>query len=403
LGRKQKEIADQRVVFGTSYPQRVAFRFRDVLLRDDPETQVELDCAGARSTMTRATDIEQRASEWIIRSEADNFTEDMRVEMERWLREPRHRVTYLRVKEAWRRAGRFRSSRPLDGNVDPDLLKDSNLTLGRDNSNSKPKWPFRVGTTAALTLITYLLWLVGWSAFGPSKWISYTTTIGGYENITLADGTGIQLNTDTELRTRLTRRQREVQLVRGEALIKVAVDSYRPFTVRAEGTSVWVNPATKAGAAFVIRMRAPRSIDVGVTAGSVAIGASERIIDVALGREIAPDSMVEAGEIANIRPEGVHLMKVGLEELNRKLSWTERLLTFQGETLAEVTDEFNRYNRKHLVVVDPMIANRKIGGAFQADDPESFVAALQKWFGVRADEQTPADAAEGIIRLSRAN
>jgi transmembrane sensor len=56
-------------------------------------------------------------------------------------------------------------------------------------------------------------------------------------------------------------------------------------------------------------------------------------------------------------------------------------VSFQGETLTEVMDEFNRYNRKHLMVTDPAIASRKIGEAFQATDPGSFVLALEKWFG----------------------
>ena len=77
-------------------------------------------------------------------------------------------------------------------------------------------------------------------------------------------------------------------------------------------------------------------------------------------------------------------------------------MTFQGETLAEVTDEFNRYNRKQLIVTDPFIANRRIGGAFQATDPESFVSALRKGFGVHSDEQQPAPSsspASGSVRL----
>lgn len=64
-----------------------------------------------------------------------------------------------------------------------------------------------------------------------------------------------------------------------------------------------------------------------------------------------------------------------------------------------MTDELNRYNRKHLVVTDPAIASRKIGRAFQATDPDSFVLALEKWFGVRADEQVPALSGNTVIRL----
>jgi ferric-dicitrate binding protein FerR (iron transport regulator) len=55
------------------------------------------------------------------------------------------------------------------------------------------------------------------------------------------------------------------------------------------------------------------------------------------------------------------------------------------------------------VVTDPRIANRRIGGAFQATDPESFVLALQKWFDIHAEEQVPADVDNAVIRLTRSD
>jgi len=353
--------------------------------------------------MTRAPDIEQQASEWIIRAEGGNFTEYMRAELERWLLEPRNKVTFLRIKEAWRRASRMRSARPPDGNVDPDLLKNADLTFRSTNSNSRSGWPFRVAAGAALTLIIYLVGLAAWITLSPSGWIKYTTSIGGYEHITLADGSGIQLNTDSEIRARLTPQRREIELIRGEALIRVVHDTRGPFTVSAANVAVHANPANKAAVAFVVRVRTPNRVDVSVTQGSVVLEPSDRLIDVALRTDPASQSTLEEGDAAAIRPEGVHLTKVGLEELNRKLSWTAGLLSFQGETLAEVTDEFNRYNRKHLVVTDPSIANRRIGGAFQATDPESFVSALRKGFGVRADEQAQENSGAGVIRLIRKN
>jgi transmembrane sensor len=355
--------------------------------------------------MTRATDIEQRASEWIIRGESGHFTEEKQAELERWLQDPRNRVNFLRIKEAWRRANRIRSARPLDGNVDPDLLKDPDPTLGQDDTNNRSgsDWPFRVAAGAALSLIIYLLGLVAWTVLGHSDWISYTTSIGGYEHVTLPDGTAIQLNTDSEIKARLTPEKREIELVRGEALIKVAHDPRRPFTVSAANTSVRADPPGIVGAAFVLRMRGLKDVDLAVTEGTILLGPSDRIIDIALGRISYSQSTLAAGDAATVRPEGVHLAKIALEDLNRKLSWTAGLLSFQGETLSEVTDEFNRYNRKHLVVSDPLIADRRIGGAFQATDPDSFVSALQKWFGIRADEQMPPDAGNPVIRLTRTN
>ena len=397
------EIADRRFKFGASPAGEC--RLNSGTFSRTTRLSSELESAGARSTMTRATDIEQRASEWIIRSEGGNFTQEMRAELEYWLQDPRNRVTFLRIKEAWRRASRIRTTRPLDGNVDPDLLKHPDLTLGQDSTNSGPpsKWPFRVATGAALTLILYLLGLASWLVLGRSEWISYTTSIGGYEHVTLADGSAIQLNTDSEIRARLTPAKREVQVIRGEALIKVAHDARRPFTVTAANTSIRADPTGEAGVALVLRMRGPSGVDVSVTEGTVFLGPSDRIIDVALGRSSSYQEAVDAGDTATVRPDGIHLARVGLEELNRKLSWTAGLLSFQGETLAEVTDEFNRYNRKHLVVTDPSIAGRRIGGAFQATDPESFVSALQKWFEIRAEEEVPPDVTNPIIRLSRTN
>ena len=351
--------------------------------------------------MTRATDIEQRASQWIIRSEGGNFTQEMQAELERWLQEPRNRVTFLRIKEAWRRASRMRSARPLDGNVDPDLLKNSDLASGPGNTNSGSRWPFRVAAGAALTLIAYLAF-AAWITLGPSGWIKYTTSIGGYEHITLADGSGIQLNTDSEIRARLTPQRREIELIRGEALLEVVHDERRPFTINAANVWVRADPAAEATAAVVVRLRTPHDVDVSVTRGSVVLEPDDRIIDVVFRRDPPYQSTLAEGDAAAVRPEGVHLTKVGLEELNRKLSWTAGLLSFQGETLTEVTDEFNRYNRKHLVVTDPLIADRKIGGAFQATDPDSFVLALQKWFSVHADEETPTASGSTVIRLGSA-
>src|SRR4051794_12117610 len=252
---------------------------RDV--RTDAPTFVELDSAGARSTMTRATDIEQQASEWIIRSEGGDFTNGQRAELERWLLNPRHRITFLRIREAWRRASRMRSTRPLDGNVDPDLLKDADLTFrARHNSNSSA-WPLRIACAAALTLIIYLVGLAGWITLQPSDWIKYTTTIGGYENIALADGSAIQLNTDSEIRARLTAQVREIQLIRGEALFQVANDRQRPFTIEAANVAVHVNQVDETAAALVVRLRSPSTVDISVTRGSVLLEPEERLLDIA--------------------------------------------------------------------------------------------------------------------------
>jgi transmembrane sensor len=60
--------------------------------------------------------------------------------------------------------------------------------------------------------------------------------------------------------------------------------------------------------------------------------------------------------------------------------------------------EFNRYNRRRLVIVDPAIAQMKVGGSFEAQDPESFAATLEKHFGVRRMPAVRGD--NDMIRLA---
>jgi transmembrane sensor len=64
------------------------------------------------------------------------------------------------------------------------------------------------------------------------------------------------------------------------------------------------------------------------------------------------------------------------------------MLNFKGETVAEAAAEFNRYDTTKIVVADPSIEDFRIGGAFLATNPESFVAALQKLFAIDAEKRS---------------
>jgi transmembrane sensor len=118
-------------------------------------------------------------------------------------------------------------------------------------------------------------------------------------------------------------------------------------------------------------------------------------------------STLSAGEAVTItatrvstEPPQMQVQKVADADVDRKLSWTEGRLWFERQTLKDVVAEFNRYNRRQMIIADPAIENLRIGGSFEATDPESFIAALEKTLGVRA---FPAPSSEGdgveVIRL----
>jgi transmembrane sensor len=81
-------------------------------------------------------------------------------------------------------------------------------------------------------------------------------------------------------------------------------------------------------------------------------------------------------------PAVATVLKVTVSEVQRALAWQERRLEFDSTPLAEVVREFNRYNRRHLVIADTELATRRFSGMFRADGYEALVGLLEKDFGV---------------------
>jgi transmembrane sensor len=205
-------------------------------------------------------------------------------------------------------------------------------------------------------------------------WRHFETRVGDFSRIVLDDGSIIDLNTDSELRVRLGSDRREVRLLRGEGRFQVAHDPARPFVVRADDTDV-----RAVGTAFSVRLRDSAQIDVLVSEGRVAI-ATARVPN-------APP--LNAGDAAVLLSNRISVSRVEPQQLERRFAWTSGKLQFRGETLDEAVAEINRYNRRHLELADPALAQLRVGGTFNATDPESFAAALASSFGLKVESASP--------------
>jgi transmembrane sensor len=300
--------------------------------------------------------IEQRASRWLAARDAGSITAEQAEEFNRWLEaDIRHRVAYLRLESSWRRAEKLRDLKPLDRAADADLLAQS----------TRRRWPLALAASVLLVLIAGT-----WAWQQHFSWQRFETQVGGFERIVLDDGSVIDLNTNSVVRVRLGDGQREVRLARGEGRFQVSPDARRPFTVEAAGAAV-----RAVGTAFTVRLHDSEQVDVLVSEGKVAV-ASERV------QRTPP---LGAGEAAVVLPDRVSVSRVEPQLLARRLAWTNGRLEFRGESVSEAVLEFNRYNRRKLLVAHPRIAALRVGGSFAATDPESFASALGSAFDVRVD------------------
>ena len=352
--------------------------------------------------MTKASEISDAAADWLIRIEGPTAPDTWDA-LQAWMdADPRHRAAFIRLRVAWNRVDRLKNMRPVDGTVDSDLLSRSNISpatvlirgLQPLQGTQKKRLEDLVmpdrrrvfATAAAIAAAGVFAWFGAYHL----GWNSYETSVGGRERIELADGTTVDLNTNTELDARITGTRRDIMLGRGEALFHVAHDSTRPFYVVAGGTVV-----RAVGTAFSVRIRDPEHVDVLVAEGRVAVGAPGREANFENPTLLASAPKVSAGEAAVVRRNSVSKHSILPNDVTRKLAWTAGYLAFQGETLDDVVQEFNRYNQRQITIADPSIVKVQFGGNFVTTDTDSFIAALRHSFGIRVE----VGDSNGDIRL----
>ena len=92
-------------------------------------------------------------------------------------------------------------------------------------------------------------------------------------------------------------------------------------------------------------------------------------------------AVLTAGQVA-VAGDTKTLIESDEAAVERNLAWRRGILVFEDVTLAEAASEFNRYNRKQLVIADNASAGIRIGGSFQAGNVEAFARLLHDAYGL---------------------
>ena len=267
-----------------------------------------------------------------------------------------NRTAFLRAHAAWSRADRLAA------------LKASTevVHVGR----RLPR-PALIGTAAAACFAFVVAIVVLQMPFSSGPQV-FETAVGGRETVPLADGSRLELNTDTRLTADVRGEMRVVTLEKGEAYFDIARDETRPFIVEAGEKRI-----TVLGTKFTVR-RDGAGVEVIVAEGKVQIDA--------LGDQavVAP-TVVEKGAIVLARAEGTLIAEKSDAELNAELGWRQGLLIFNQMDLEAVAAEFNRYNRVKIEIGDADAAAIRIGGSFRAENVDAFTRLLKDGFGLRVE------------------
>jgi transmembrane sensor len=304
-----------------------------------------------------AAAIEEQASLWAQKKHFSNWTQADETLLDKWLSEAlAHRIAYIRLDAALMRTRRLAALR----------------APGKEHA-VQPVARSLVTRIAAVFIVLGLLGGGGFVLYRPNTTTeaTYSTPKGGRQTIALADGSRIELNTDTTLRIALDKNTRKAWLEKGEAYFQVRHNANRPFTVYAGNQRV-IDLGTK----FLLR-RGPGRLDVALLEGRIQL-------ETKAGHH---PTVLSPGDSAIVMADSVSVTRKDAKDLIAKLGWRRGVVTFDRTTLADAVAELNRYNNRKLVVSDPRVARITIGGTFDVNNVDTFIDIAREDFGLHVSNR----------------
>ena len=351
------------------------------------------------------TQIYEEACEWFVECRAGDLDDTTRHAFDCWLRKsPEHLSAYLELSAIWNEG-------PLldpQGKFDRDTLiaqaasdRDNVVELSgpRIGSDASPidvvalahqeHRRFRRRRLAAIAASIVLVATAALLYLRTFQAPTYATAIGEQRSLVLIDGSTVELNSRSKIVVRYSMQGRNVDLLRGQAFFRVAKDAGRPFIVKTGATLV-----RAIGTEFDVYQKRDGTV-VTVVEGRVAILTGHPI---ALSDHGIPPSaigeprrsnlefptipagqtgniLVAAGEQLTVTPKLVQIAEH--PNIATATAWTQRQLIFESASLADVADEFNRYNDRQLIVADPRLETFHVSGVFSSTDPASLIRFLR--------------------------
>ncbi|MEI9988991.1 MAG: FecR domain-containing protein [Rhizomicrobium sp.] len=322
------------------------------------------------------------ATRWQM--QLDGETAETRADFEAWLDQPDNAAAWARLKQPWDLIGEHASDSKMV-TYRQAALSDAKRTSAR--LNKKPtRWMAAVAAALVVSLVGTLAY----------QWITspddYATAFGERRTITLADGSKISLDSDSEVTVEYSKDARELRLLKGQARFDVAHDVERPFSVLARTQKVIAT-----GTAFNIDITQPKVLVTLIEGHVVVLDETARpraAADTARMPQLRPGIELRAGQQLAAAVDAPP--SVSRADLHQATAWTAGQLVFDDQPLSEVVVRINRYATTPITIADASIGKLRLSGSFNTGDTVGFVDIVTHYLPVEA-----ATAADGSIALIR--
>lgn len=314
----------------------------------------------------RASDVDRRAAHWVARLDGRPLDDAERAAFRDWLEaDPDHRPAFEEAHSAWRSLDLLRR--------DPGPLR----ALARPG---RRKPVSRAGMAGVIMLLALGLLALRYQIGDP--WIAlaadWRTAPGQMRQVTLDDGSLVDLGPDSAIAVNFSAEARRVTLLAGDAFFQAtprAGAERRPFVVEAgQGTT------TALGTQFLVEGRAD----------GARVTAVEHRIEIAFDTPERGDERVVLSPGTAVEYDLSHgLGPVDAADLDEATAWRKGLLVFDSVPLEDVVRKLNRYRRGRIVIANAQLAQRKVSGVFATGDLDGVIRTITAELGASASSLPP--------------
>jgi len=301
--------------------------------------------------------IDAQAASWFARNHADTDRADRKA-FAAWQTEPAHARAYAEFEQLW-----------------ADLAQLQQLNKPVALPQRKPSvWRPALAVAAALicaVLATHI---------GAPRELYHSQVAAhakGMRTFNLPDGSTLYVNANTQLRVDFNAHQRIVHLDKGQLYIEVAPDKERPLFVQAGEANVRV-----VGTGFDVR-RSQQQLVVSVAHGQVAFAPDAK----------NPVTLLGAQQRATYSYAKGTLQQQTLND-QEVADWRSGHLSFRNRELASLIDELSLYRPQAPLQVSQAVAQLKVSGNLDVNDPDALLNALPALLPVKT-----VASADGVVRI----
>lgn len=321
------------------------------------------DCAAVRD----------EAANWFALSNDRPLNAEEQARFDHWLAEDaQHADEYRALQQIWGAADQLPKER-----LQALLFEAVPTPLAPRQRGQSAVLRYAVAASVVAVAVSAALWFGLNSANDYSG--QFATAFGERKQVTLPDGSVVNLNSRTQMAVHFVRGQRQVVLSTGEAMFSVQHDPSRPFVVEAGRGRVTVT-----GTRFDVR-RDPTQTLIAVESGTVKVN----------GADGNGDSVVLTAGLGSRVDASGHVAAASAVNTAAIVAWRSGKLVFNDAPLSEVVQEVSRYRQQPLVVAAGKAASLRLTSVFKTDDTDALLRALPSILPVSV--RTLADGSQEII------